>query len=203
MPPNPDLEAEMLTRLMQRFGAPAPVATAAVASTAPTASPTAARQGAPREERRRLVEARRRRRVRPRLAPRGTGARPHRLHRRRPRSLHAACTSCAMPIPTATSRRHATRAGSRSSCSGSRTRRNVPSSTGSRSIESRADSRSSPCRIRTARRTRRANGEKILALLATSCKWTPSRCAVMRFASLGSGSEGNGLVVEAGAHRGS
>jgi len=40
LPPNPDLEAEMLARLMQRFGAPAPVATAAVASTAPTAKPT-------------------------------------------------------------------------------------------------------------------------------------------------------------------
>ena len=39
LPPNPDLEAEMLARLMQRFGAPAPVATAAVASTAPTAKP--------------------------------------------------------------------------------------------------------------------------------------------------------------------
>jgi outer membrane protein assembly factor BamC len=37
LPPNPDLEAEMLSRLMQRFGAPAPVATAAVASAAPAA----------------------------------------------------------------------------------------------------------------------------------------------------------------------
>ena len=35
LPPNPDLEAEMLARLMQRFGTPAPVATAAVAGTAP------------------------------------------------------------------------------------------------------------------------------------------------------------------------
>jgi outer membrane protein assembly factor BamC len=35
LPPNPDLEAEMLSRLMQRFGAPEQVATAAVASTAP------------------------------------------------------------------------------------------------------------------------------------------------------------------------
>jgi outer membrane protein assembly factor BamC len=42
LPPNPDLEAEMLSRLMQRFGAPVPVATAAVASTAPTAAPTVA-----------------------------------------------------------------------------------------------------------------------------------------------------------------
>lgn len=42
LPPNPDLEAEMLARLMQRFGAPAPVATAAVASTASTAAPTVA-----------------------------------------------------------------------------------------------------------------------------------------------------------------
>lgn len=42
LPPNPDLEAEMLSRLMQRFGTPAPVATAAVASTAPTERPTAA-----------------------------------------------------------------------------------------------------------------------------------------------------------------
>ena len=37
LPPNPDLEAEMLARLMQRFGTPAGVATAAVASSAPTA----------------------------------------------------------------------------------------------------------------------------------------------------------------------
>ena len=36
LPPNPDLEAEMLARLMQRFGAPEPVATAAVAATKPT-----------------------------------------------------------------------------------------------------------------------------------------------------------------------
>jgi len=42
LPPNPDLEAEMLARLMQRFGTPAATATAAVASTAPTAKPTAA-----------------------------------------------------------------------------------------------------------------------------------------------------------------
>jgi len=42
LPPNPDLEAEMLARLMQRFGAPPSVATAAVASTAPGATPIAA-----------------------------------------------------------------------------------------------------------------------------------------------------------------
>ena len=42
LPPNPELEAEMLSRLMQRFGAPAPIATAAVASTAPGALPIAA-----------------------------------------------------------------------------------------------------------------------------------------------------------------
>ena len=42
LPPNPDLEAEMLARLMQRFGAPETVATAAVASTAPNARPSAA-----------------------------------------------------------------------------------------------------------------------------------------------------------------
>ena len=42
LPPNPDLEAEMLSRLMQRFGTPAATAMAAVASTAPTAKPTAA-----------------------------------------------------------------------------------------------------------------------------------------------------------------
>jgi outer membrane protein assembly factor BamC len=35
LPPNPDLEAEMLARLMQRFGAPEPVATAAVAAAKP------------------------------------------------------------------------------------------------------------------------------------------------------------------------
>lgn len=44
LPPNPDLEAEMLSRLMQRFGAPAPAAAAAVASSSPpaTGQPTAA-----------------------------------------------------------------------------------------------------------------------------------------------------------------
>ncbi|HEX6973672.1 MAG TPA: outer membrane protein assembly factor BamC, partial [Vicinamibacterales bacterium] len=35
LPPNPDLEAEMLSRLMQRFGTPAPVAQTAVASSTP------------------------------------------------------------------------------------------------------------------------------------------------------------------------
>jgi outer membrane protein assembly factor BamC len=35
LPPNPDLEAEMLSRLMQRFGTPAGVAIAAVAASAP------------------------------------------------------------------------------------------------------------------------------------------------------------------------
>jgi outer membrane protein assembly factor BamC len=35
LPPNPDLEAEMLSRLMQRFGVPAGVAVAAVAASAP------------------------------------------------------------------------------------------------------------------------------------------------------------------------
>jgi outer membrane protein assembly factor BamC len=34
LPPNPDLEAEMLARLMQRFGTPAGVATAAVSASA-------------------------------------------------------------------------------------------------------------------------------------------------------------------------
>ena len=42
LPPNTDLEAEMLARLMQRFGAPAADATAAVASAAPNAPGTAA-----------------------------------------------------------------------------------------------------------------------------------------------------------------
>lgn len=37
LPPNPDIEAEMLARLMQRFGAQAPAANAAVASKAPPA----------------------------------------------------------------------------------------------------------------------------------------------------------------------
>jgi outer membrane protein assembly factor BamC len=35
LPPNPDLESEMLARLMQRFGTPAPAASAAVAASAP------------------------------------------------------------------------------------------------------------------------------------------------------------------------
>jgi outer membrane protein assembly factor BamC len=37
LPPNPDLESEMLSRLMQRFGTPAPVAASAVAANAPPA----------------------------------------------------------------------------------------------------------------------------------------------------------------------
>ncbi len=40
LPPNPDLEAEMLARLMQRFGTPAPAASAAVASANPGAPGT-------------------------------------------------------------------------------------------------------------------------------------------------------------------
>ncbi|HVF63828.1 MAG TPA: outer membrane protein assembly factor BamC [Casimicrobiaceae bacterium] len=39
LPPNPDLEAEMLSRMMQRFGTSAPAAAAAVASAAPSAAP--------------------------------------------------------------------------------------------------------------------------------------------------------------------
>jgi outer membrane protein assembly factor BamC len=35
LPPNPDLESEMLARLMQRFGAPAPAAQSAVAASTP------------------------------------------------------------------------------------------------------------------------------------------------------------------------
>jgi outer membrane protein assembly factor BamC len=42
LPPNPDLEAEMLSRLMQRFGAPEAVATAAVKAAAPGAPGVAA-----------------------------------------------------------------------------------------------------------------------------------------------------------------
>lgn len=41
LPPNPDIEAEMLARLMQRFGAPEQVARAEVARTAPVAPGTA------------------------------------------------------------------------------------------------------------------------------------------------------------------
>jgi outer membrane protein assembly factor BamC len=40
LPPNPDLEAEMLARLMQRFGTPELVANAAVAATTPVVAPT-------------------------------------------------------------------------------------------------------------------------------------------------------------------
>ena len=103
LPPNPELEAEMLTRLMKRFGTPAPVAPRP-RSRRPQRAGRAGRrrQGAPREELRRLVEAHRRRPVRPRLAARGPGARPHGLHRRRPRPLHAASTSCATRDPDAT-----------------------------------------------------------------------------------------------------
>ena len=42
LPPNPDLEAEMLARLMQRFGTPAQVATAAAVSSNPSAPGTPA-----------------------------------------------------------------------------------------------------------------------------------------------------------------
>jgi len=40
LPPNPDLEAEMLARLMQRFGMPAPVAVTAAAGSTPPAPGT-------------------------------------------------------------------------------------------------------------------------------------------------------------------
>ncbi len=62
-----------------------------------------------------LLEADRRRSIRPRVAPRRPGTRPHRLHRRRSRSLDRHSTSCASPIRTPTWRgRTARRASSRS-----------------------------------------------------------------------------------------
>ena len=85
MPPNPDLEAEMLSRLMMRFGAPEAARRPLQASPAAMAARARARTAG--EERRRHLEARRRRSVRPRMAARRPGARPHRLHRRRPRPL--------------------------------------------------------------------------------------------------------------------
>ena len=84
MPPNPELEAEMLSRLMMRFGAPEALAEAAASPAAAANAPQHARL----EKARWRVEARRRRSVRPRMAPRRPRARPHRLHRRRSRPLH-------------------------------------------------------------------------------------------------------------------
>jgi uncharacterized lipoprotein len=74
-PPNPELEAEFLSKLLVRFGSPA-----AAAATAAIARPD-------RKKQRRGESARRRRRLRSRLAPGGTRARPHRLHGRRSRPV--------------------------------------------------------------------------------------------------------------------
>ena len=103
-----------------------------------------------------------------------------------------------MPIPDATSPRSATRGwldeahvledgrdGASPSSTGSTSRKPTP-----RSLVTVQDPNGAP--------DKSATGEKILALLATS---SSSGAARMRFASLGSGSEGNGLVVEAGGTR--
>ena len=84
MPPNPGLEAELLTRLMVKFG---DAGCAGRAGGRGGQAPAPGRARAHRQGGRRLAAALRRRHVRPRLAPRRPGARPHRLHRRRPRPL--------------------------------------------------------------------------------------------------------------------
>ena len=86
MPPNPELEAEMLSRLMMRFGTP---------RAARRARPSAhGRRPPPAPDRARVEKSAdgtyklyRRRSVRPRVAPRRPGARPRRLHGGRPRPL--------------------------------------------------------------------------------------------------------------------
>ena len=81
-PSDPSLEAEMLSRLMVKLGAKDEVAKAAVA---PGRRSAGRRTGtSPRDRRPPGRDPAARRKLRPRLAPCGPGARPQRLHRRRP-----------------------------------------------------------------------------------------------------------------------
>jgi outer membrane protein assembly factor BamC len=99
MPPNPNLEAEMLSRLMMRFG-PEPRRR----PRSPRRAALRRRRGgwprarAPREGRP-TAEAVRRRSVRSRMAARRARARPQRLHRRRSRSLERPVLTCATRDP--------------------------------------------------------------------------------------------------------
>ena len=168
MPPNPNLEAEMLSRLMVRFGAPE---AQAVAAASPGGHAGGARPRTAREERRRHLEARRRRSVRPRVAARRPGARPHRLHRRRSRPLDGHLFR-----PLRRSRRRHGEERQRKGLpvegadrSGRPTRRTSPSSTGSRSSRpapqstvSVQDPNGAPDRTQAS--------EKILALLRDQLK---------------------------------
>ncbi len=115
MPPNPGLEAEMLTRLMVKFGTPeAPAARRRRRRPSTPGAVPSARASTRRADG--TDAARRRRQLRPRLAPRRPRARPHRLHRRRPRPLEGPVLRPLRRPGTPAPRR--TRASSTSSCSG-------------------------------------------------------------------------------------
>ena len=94
---DPELEAEMLRRLMVRLGAeisaPRPVLRRQQQG-------RGARQAC--RQQRRHAGAGSERAVRSRLAPRRPRARPRRLHGRGPRPLRRACTSCATSIRRST-----------------------------------------------------------------------------------------------------
>ena len=185
----------MLTRLMMKFGTPAPQA---------HGRGRRRRRAPPRPERARLekdadgsLPARRRRQLRPRLAPRRPGARPRRLHRGRPRPLARACTSSATPIPTDGAKKE--QGLPRPSCSSGRTddreARAVPDHR-----RARPTPRSVVTRAGSERRARQERDRREDPRAAQGPAQVAARRAV-RFASLGSGSEGNGLVVEAGGTR--
>ena len=122
-PADPQLEAEFLARLMVKLGAKDEEAKAPVAARR-RGGRAAGRAGArPHRRRPAGADAAGRRRLRPRLAPRRPGARPQRLHGRRPRPRARACTSCA----TSTRRSPAARSRTSSpSCSASARRTTAP-----------------------------------------------------------------------------
>ena len=160
MPPNPGLEAEMLGRVMVRFGTPAPPRRRRCRPRPPPRVPTVPR----REGGEWRLPTGRRRRLRPRVAPRRTGPRPRRLHGGRPRPFQGLYfVRYADPEPTARRRK---RASSTSSRSGRPTTRS-PSSTGS---SSRRPTRSSVVTVQDPNGApdKARTGEKILALLRTS-----------------------------------
>jgi hypothetical protein len=130
MPPNPDLEAEMLTRLMVKFGRPS--RRRSPPSRRPRRSPSARAS-------RRTTRGFRSSWSTRRSIARGvaSASRSTAAGSRSSIAIAAtACTSFAIRIPTPTSA-SATRAGSRSSRSGARTRPRSPSSTGSPSSSRR------------------------------------------------------------------
>ena len=130
LPPNPDLESEMLSRLHAALRHAGAGGGERRRGDAPPAWVSPRRPMRAHRERRRRRRAARRSTTRS-IAPGGASG-SHSTAPASPWSIATAATastSCAMPIRTATWRRPATRAGSRSSCSGRPTRRTVPSST--------------------------------------------------------------------------